>query len=313
MAVVATAYGGPEVLRLTGIEVEAPGAGEVEIEVRSAGVNPADLKRYQGTFGNDPARLPLRLGFEASGRVTRVGRDATGPRGPVRPGDDVIAYRVDGAYAQRLVVPATAVVPKPDGMPWPAAGGLMLAGATATHLLTATGTGPGDTILVHAAAGGVGLMAVQLAVARGARVIGTARPDNHDLLLELGAEPVSYGPGLGDRVRALAPSGVSVALDLVGTDEALDTSVELVADRSRIASIVAFDRAGSLGIRLLGGGPGADPGTRIRDAARLDLVDLVAAGKLRVIVDRTFPLAEVAQAHRAVAGRHTRGKVILIP
>jgi NADPH2:quinone reductase len=167
-------------------------------------------------------------------------------------------------------------------------------------------------VLVHAAAGGVGLMAVQLAAARGARVIGTASERHHERLRELGAEPTAYGDGLADRVRALAPGGVDAAIDCVGTDEAVDVSLELVADRDRIASIAAFQRGAEAGIRTLGGGPGADPGTELRDAARLQLTALVARGELRVDV-RPFALDDVAEAHREGQTGHVTGKLVLVP
>ncbi len=150
-------------------------------------------------------------------------------------------------------------------------------------------------------------------LAEGARVIGTASPGNHELLRELGAVPVTYGPGLADRVRGLAPDGINAALDLVGTDEAVDVSVELVPDRGRIVTIAAFGRAGEAGITAIGGGPGADPGTEIRDAARLRLAELAGQGTLRVLVSRTFPLAEAASAHRESIAGHANGKIALIP
>lgn len=312
-AVVASAYGGPEVLSVIDIAVPEPGPGQVRIAVRAAGVNPFDHKVYSGAFGTDPARLPMRLGTEAAGVVTAVGADATGPAGPVEVGDEVIAYRAPGAYAAELVVPASSVVPKPAGLSWEQAGGLMAAGVTAVHVLEAIGLGAGETVLIHGAAGGVGLTAVQLAVARGATVLATASPAKHELLRDLGAIPVAYGPGLADRVRAAAPEGVRAAADLVGTEEAVDVSVELVADRSRIATIVAFERGARAGIRLLGGGPGADPGTDIRDAARLHLTEAVAAGRLRVLIAGSHPLREAADAHRQIMTGHITGKIVLVP
>jgi NADPH:quinone reductase-like Zn-dependent oxidoreductase len=254
----------------------------------------------------------MRLGFEAAGVVTELGSDAIGPAGSVAVGDEVIAYRVDGAYADELVVPASAVVPKPPSMSWEAAGGLLLAGTTATHAIVATGVGAGDTVLVHAAAGGVGLMVVQLAVERGAHVIATASETNHPYLRQLGAVPTTYGEGLADRVRALAPNGVDAAIDCIGTDEAVDVSLELVAARDRIASIAAFARGAQLGIKLLGGGPGADPGTELRNAARLQLTALVEQGKLEVRT-RSFALEDVAQAHREGQAGHVTGKLVLVP
>ena len=313
-AAVATAFGGPEVLSIVEIDdVPPPGHGQVMVDVRAAGVNPIDYKLYSGAFGTDPSKLPMRLGLEAAGVVTAVGPDAVGPAGPVSVGDEVILFRVSGAYTDRLLVPAASVVPKPASLSWPAAAGLMLAGATAVHALSATGVGAGDTVLVHGGTGAVGMTAVQLARASGARVIATASPGRHDLVRSLGAEPVAYGEGLEQRVRALAPQGIDAAIDTVGTDEALDTSVALVADRGRIATIAGFGRGAELGIRLLGGGPGADPGTELRDAARLTLVKHVADGSLVVPVAATYPLADVRAAHVAAASSHAPGKIALIP
>jgi NADPH:quinone reductase-like Zn-dependent oxidoreductase len=284
----------------------------VRLDVRAAGVNPIDYKAYSGAFGADPARLPLRLGGEAAGVVTAVGPDAAGPAGPVAVGDEVIAFRAPGAYATELVTPAASLVPKPAALGWPEASGLMLTGVTAWHALAAAGVREGDTVLIHGGAGGVGTMAVQLATGRGATVVATASPQRHDFLRELGALPVAYGPGLAERVRAAAPGGVDAALDLVGTDEAVDVSLELVADRARIATIAAFARGPAAGIKLLGGAPGADPGTQIRDAARLELAQLAGDGTLKVFVTQTFPLARAADAHRAIIGGHTSGKIVLI-
>ncbi len=311
--VIATGYGGPEVLRVADLPAGEPGPGEALIGVRAAGVNPIDHKVYSGAHGTDPARLPMRLGFEAAGVVLRAGPGATGPAGPVRPGDEVIAYPARGAYAAELVVPAGALVPKPAALDWPQAAALMLAGVTAWHALAATGVGQGDTVLIHGGAGGVGTMAVQLAAARGASVVATASPARHDLLRGLGAVPVAYGPGLAQRVRLAAPGGVTAALDLVGTDEAIDVSLELVPDRGRIATIAAFLRAGPAGIRALGSGPGADPGTRLREQARPQLAAMAGRGALRVVVSGTFPLAEAAAAHREIRGGHVAGKIALIP
>lgn len=312
-AVVATGYGGPEVLELVDVATPRPGPGEVRVEVRAAGVNPFDAKVYSGRFGADPAKLPMRLGSEASGVVAEAGPGAAGPAGPVRVGDHVIVHHAPGAYATDVVARGSAVVPKPPELPWAAAGGLLLAGVTAAHAMVAVDPREGETVLVHGATGGVGLMAVQLAVARGARVIGTGRPEHHGLLRRLGAVPVASGRGLGPRLRAVAPRGVDAAIDTTGADDAIETSVELVADRARIATIAAFERGARTGVKLLGNAPGADPGAEIRAAARLDLLAAVRAARLEVVVARTFPLHEAAGAHRLLMGRHPPGKIVLIP
>lgn len=311
-AIVATAYGGPEALARTETELPEPGPGEVSIRVRAAGVNPMDWKRYSGMLGEDPDNLPMRLGTEVAGEVTAVGPDATGPAGPVTVGDAVIAYPISGGYATDVTVPASSVVPKPADQSWEAASGLMLAGVTAVHAVDAAGVGEGDTLLIHGVAGSVGLLTAQLARRIGATVVGTAAEHRHDRLRDFDVVPVTYGPGLADRVRQVAPDGVDVVVDTIGSDEAVDTSMELVADRDRIVSIAAFGR-GDTGIRLIGGGPGADPGTELRDAARVQLTQLVEDGALEVVVAETFPLADAADAHRLVIDGHAGGKVALLP
>jgi NADPH2:quinone reductase len=311
--VVATGFGGPELLSVMEVPIERPRPGEVLIEVRAAGANPADYKMYSGAFGRDPARLPLRLGVEAAGVVTEVGDGTAGPAGPVQVGDEVVAYRIQGAYAAAVVVPGSSVVPKPAALSFEQASGLMATGATAFHALKAARVGPRDTLIIHGGSGGVGLMATQLAVSAGARVIATASERGHAYLRELGAEPVTYGAGLLERIRAVAPDGVDAAIDAVGSDEAVDTSVALVGDRDRIVTLVAAQRGFALGVRVLGGAPGADPGTEVRAAARLELVQLAETGDLRVLVAGTYPLAEVAGAHRALATGHAHGKIVLIP
>ena len=312
-AVVATAFGGPEVLSVIAAPVSPPGPGEVLISVRAAGTNPIDYKRYGGAMGRDPAQLPMRLGSEAAGVVTEAADGVLGPGGVIRTGDEVVAFRIAGAYADDVTVPAASVIPKPSTQSFEQASGMMLTGVTAAHALAAARVGAGETVLVHGASGGVGLMTIQLAVVAGARVIGTASEGGRELLREFGAEPVRYGAGLEERVRALAPGGVDAAIDCFGGNEALDVSLALVADRSRIVTAVAGRRAFESGIKVIGGAPGADPGTEIRAAARLELARLASDGKLRVIVAATYPLADAAAAHRAVATGHAHGKIILVP
>jgi NADPH:quinone reductase len=312
-AVVATAFGGPEVLSVIDMPVRQPHPGEVLIEVRAAGTNPIDYKQYSGMMGRNPDSLPIHPGREVAGVVTEVADRAEGPAGAIRVGDEVVAFRVAGGYVGEIVVPGSTVVPKPTTLSFEQASGMMLTGATAVHGLAVIRAGAGDTVLIHGAAGGVGLMAVQLAADAGARVIGTAGEGSHALLREFGTEPVTYGPGLEERIRALAPGGVDAAFDAVGGDEALDTSLAVVPDRDRIVTAVASPRAFDAGIKVIGGAPGADPGTEIRDAARLQLVRLAEDGKLSVVVAATYPLAEAAAANRALATGHTHGKIILIP
>ena len=307
--VVATAFGGPDVLSVVEADVPEPGPGEVVIAVKAAGVNLFDYKVISGMLGADPDRLPLPVGLEVAGVVTAVGPGAVGPAGPIAVGDEVVAHPVNGGYAETVVAPATVVVPKPPALDWTVAGSILLVGGTAAHALQVAAVKPGETLLVHGAAGGVGQIAVQLAVQDGVRVIGTARESNHDLLRGYGVIPVTYGPGLADRVRALAPDGVGAAIDMIGTDEAVDTSLQLVADHHRIVSIAAFGRADS-GIVLISGD---DPETHVRAEAWRRLLAGAADGSVRVVVARTYPLTDAAEALQFVRDGHAGGKVVLVP
>ncbi|MEE6256920.1 NADP-dependent oxidoreductase [Plantactinospora sonchi] len=294
-----TEHGGPEVLRLLELPDPEPGSGEIRVRVRAAGVQPYDAAIRAGWLppGLSPA-LPTVPGNEFAGVVDKLGPDVT----DLVVGAEVLGFGRLGAYAEYLVIPATQVTAKPPAMPWEVAGGFSAGAQTAHIALDELGVGAGDTLLVHAAAGGVGTVAVQLAVAAGATVLGTGRPENHDYLRALGATPVAYGPGLVDRVRQLAPHGVDAALDGAGGD-ALRASLELVADRKRILTLTEHARAEELGIRV----------TRdLRSAQRLaELVALHDQGRLRIHVRRTLPLDRAAEAHRELETRHGRGKLVL--
>ncbi|MFB7663809.1 NADP-dependent oxidoreductase [Kitasatospora sp. NPDC056138] len=293
--------GGPEVLRVAELPVPEPGPGQVLIRVLASGIQPADTAIRGGwTPPGTAITLPAVPGNEFAGVVERLGEGCSG----WREGDAVLGFRLLGGHAQYVVVDAAQLVAKPDPMPWAVAGSLSASGQTAHVALTGLGVGRGDTVLVHGASGGVGTVAVQLARAWGATVIGTASERNHDYLRELGAIPVAYGPGLVDRVRGLAPGGVDAALDAAGRG-ALDASVELVADRDRIGTIVDYEAAARLGLRGLRGA---------RTAERLAvLVGLWEAGALRLDIAGTFPLARAAEAHRLVEDGHVRGKAVITP
>lgn len=297
-AVVFSEYGGPEVLSLVTVPEPEPGEGEVRVRLRAAGVQPADSRLRSGSWRAwNPVTFPARLGNEGAGVVEAVGPGASG----FAVGDEVLGP-TSGAYAEVALFQADQIVVKPASLAWVQAGALSASGQTADTVLEDLGVGAGETVLIHAAAGGVGHLAVQLARLRGARVIGTASPRNHDFLRELGAEPVAYGPGLADRIRALAPDGVDAALDGAG-GEALDVSVEVTRERERVGTIADQAGAARLGVRAIG--------TR-RSAERLaGLVRWEEAGDLRVSVWKEFPLARVVEAHRESEGRHLRGKIVL--
>ncbi|GAA1828119.1 NADP-dependent oxidoreductase [Luedemannella flava] len=295
-----TEFGGPEVLTLTDLPDPQAGPGQVRVRVRAAGVLPFDLGVRQGWAPPSvDLTFPVVPGNEFAGVVDQVGEGVTG----VAVGAEVLGYGLLGGYAERVVVPADQVVAKPPALPWEVAGGLSGNGQGAHMALEAVRVGPGDTVLIHAAAGGLGTIAVQLARAWGATtVIGTASPANHAYLRSLGAVPVAYGPGLVDRVRAVAPDGVDAALDAAGP-EALYASAELVRDRGRVRTMVSDEAALELGIPAL---------TPARSGARLaDLVRLTLRGDLRLHLRRVYPLRDAADAHRDLATGHGRGKIVL--
>jgi NADPH:quinone reductase-like Zn-dependent oxidoreductase len=302
--VVAVGYGGPEQLEVRDHDPGRPGPDQVLVEVRAIGVNAWDVKSYSGSVGDDPADLPISLGGECAGVVLA---------GALPEGSEVIVHPVGGAYADRVVAKATSCVPKPAALSWEQAAGLMLTGTAAAHLVHATGVAAGETVLLNGAAGGVGLYAAQLALHRGARVLGTALPDDHAVLRDLGVEPFDFREDVGAWVREQCPDGVDAVLDAVGAPPVLDLSLTVVKDRSRVATLVPSPAAAERGITQLGFGEGADPGTELRAAARLDLVEGVEEGWLRVVVAETFPLDRAADAHRAMVGAHGAGKLVLLP
>lgn len=266
---VATAFGGNEVLEFLDDDVPAPGPGEVTIAVRAAGMNPADYKRFAPGPGKDPSALPLALGFEVSGVLTALGPDTQIASGGGVPGDEVLAYRVLGGYAEEITLPATDVFAKPAALDHAAAANLLLAAATAADMLHVVGVAAGDTIVVHGASGAVGVSVLQQAAELGVRCIGTASERHFDVVRRFGGEPVVYGDGLADRLRAAAPEGFAAALDAVGTDEALDVSLELVADRQRVVTIVAHARAERDGFLSIGGAVPASAAFRAAARPRL--------------------------------------------
>lgn len=307
--VLAPEYGGPEVLRLVEDELPPPGPGRVTIEVRAAGVNPTDFKGVAGAYGRS-APLPLPVGHEVAGVISAIGPDAEIATGGGAVGDEVLAWRVPGAYASAVTVPASDVFAKPAALDFPAAANLLLVGATAADMLHSAGVAGGSTILVHGASGAVGVSVLQQARRAGLRAIGTASERHFETVRRFGGEPVAYGEGLEQRVRELAHDGIDAALDCVGTDEAVDVSLALVS-ADRLVTIAAFGRASADGFRALGGRDAA--GAAFRSGVRGHLVELAAAGDLVVPVARTYPLAEAADALRFLAEGHPGGKLALLP
>lgn len=277
--------------------------GEVLIRVKAAGVNPVDWKIGDGHL--DPimeAHFPLIPGWDVAGVVERVGLDVD----EFAPGDEVFGYlRKDwvqlGSYAEFAAAHVRMIAHKPASLSWEEAAGVPLAGLTAYQCIKRVGVEAGQTVLVHAAAGGVGMFAVQIAAALGARVIGTASERNHDFVRGLGAEPVTYGDGLVDRVRALAPDGVDAAFDFVGAG-AVEVSRQVLNSPDRLASVVDPEAAEKGGKYVW---------LRPDPADLTALAELADQGRLSVAIDRVLPLAEAAEAWRLSREGHTRGKLVL--
>ena len=290
-------FGPPEVLRVVDLPDPEPGPGQVRVRVRAAGVQPFDVAARQGAMPWIQVRFPQQVGQEYSGVVDAVGPEVSG----FAAGDEVLGSTMLNGQASAVVVPAATVVRKPPELDFPTAAALVAAGQTATGALRELAVGPGDVLLVHAAAGSVGTVAVQVARLAGVEVIGTASPGNHAYLRELGAIPVAYGDGLVDAVRATGRTP-TVALDGAGA-AAIAASVALGVAPDRIGTIVDDKAAAEHGARVV---------RAPRDPARLaEVVALAAAGRL-VMPVRAYPLAEVAEAHAAVETGHGRGKVVLI-
>jgi NADPH:quinone reductase len=309
-AVVAPRYGGPEVLEVREVEVPAPAAGEVTIEVRAAGMNPVDFKLFSGGRAADPDALPLPVGLEVAGVLMAVGPDTEIASGGGEVGDEVLAFRVSGGYSSALTVPAADVFAKPAALDFPEAANLLLVGGTAADLLRVVPAREGTTVVIHGASGAVGVSLLQQLAPLGVRAIGTASPANFDEVRRFGGEPVRYGDGLAERLRDLAPEGFDAAYDCVGTDEAVDVSLALV-DRTRLVTVAAGARAGEEGFEVVGGANAES--AAFRDSNRAAIVAMAARGELAVPVARTFPLDQATAALTLLAGEHPGGKLALIP
>jgi NADPH:quinone reductase-like Zn-dependent oxidoreductase len=290
-------FGGTEVLHEADLEVPQPGPGQVRVRVKAAGLNALDGKVRSGALeAMFPTPLPSVPGGELAGVVDALGEGVQ----DLQVGDEVLGWSDTGSYAEYAL--ATTVAPKPAGLDWPDAVALPVAGETAERVLNLLGVAAGETVLMHGAAGAVGTLAVQLATARGARVIATAGPANQDYLVSLGATATVYGEGLVERVRALAPDGVDAVFDLAGKG-ALEDSITLRGGTERIVTIADF-RARQLGITF-------SSGSQEKSAVRLAaLAQEAAAGKIVTTVT-AYPLDQAATAQQVSDAGHLRGKIAL--
>jgi NADPH:quinone reductase-like Zn-dependent oxidoreductase len=297
-------YGEIDVLEVRDLPAPRPGPGEVLVRVRAAGINPGENLVRIGAFHERwPATFPSGEGSDLAGWIEEVGSDV--PTWSV--GDEVIGW-VDtrASHAELVVVPAEQLVRRDPDVPWEVGGALFVAGTTAHAAVRAVGAGPGDTIVVAGAAGGVGSLAVQLARRAGATVIGLASESNHAWLADHGVVGVAYGDGVADRIRAAAPAGVDAFIDAFG-DGYVDLALALGVATKRINTITDFAAAARTGVKA--------EGTAESASAEVlgELAKLVATGELDVPVAATYPLTEVRAAYRQLMQRRTRGKIVLLP
>jgi NADPH:quinone reductase-like Zn-dependent oxidoreductase len=298
-AITFSAYGTPDVLRLSEVATPEPGPGQVRIRVRAASVNPLDLKIRSGLMARAvPARFPVTPGLDAAGVVDAVGEGAD-----AAVGDEVLGSTVGGSYGEYALLEQP--VAKPEALSWEVAASLVTVGRTAVRVLGQLGVRAEQTLLVHGAAGSVGFVAVQLAVARGITVVGTAGEHDIERVTALGATAVRYGDGWAQRVQAAAPQGVDFVLDASGAGVLAD-SVALAGDSARVITIADMSAA-EHGVRFSAGGT-EQAGESLPELARL-----TAQGRLTVPIWRTYPLAEAAQAHADLEAHRNHGKAVLLP
>lgn len=296
-------YGGVDVLNVVDVPRPVPGPGQVLVQVKAAGINPGEAKIRDGLLAERwPATFPSGQGSDLAGIVAGTGPGVTG----VAAGDEVIGYTEDRAsQAEFVVVAAGHLTAKPAGVPWPVAGALFVAGATAYAAVRAVTLAKGDVVVVSGAAGGVGSIAVQLARRAGATVAGLASPVHHDWLAGHGVIPVSYGDGVASRIRRAAAS-VDAFIDTVGGGY-VQLALELGVAPERIDTIADFAAIAKYGVKGEGNAAGASA------AVLAELAALIADGELEIPIAATFPLAEVRDAYRRLADGHVRGKIVLLP
>ncbi|MFJ8438521.1 NADP-dependent oxidoreductase [Kitasatospora griseola] len=297
-------YGDPDVLGPIDLDLPEPGPRQVRVAVRAVGVNPLDHKLRSGALdGFFPVAFPSVPGYEVAGVVEAVGAEVA----EFAVGDQVFGSVQGGGYAEHALTDADLLARKPASLDWVEAAALPVAAETSERILGVLGVQPGETLLVHGAAGGVGTLLLQFARARGITVVGTASEANHDYLRELGAIPVTYGEGLAERVRAAAPGGVDRALDASGKADEVAVSVELTGSADRVLTITSPLAGQQHGVRFTGG----DEVERYHPRAFAAALALHEAGTLVLPIHRTLPLAEAAEAHRLSEHGHLRGKIVL--
>jgi len=297
-------YGDRSVLHVDEVPMPAPSDGEVLVAVRAAAINPGETRIRTGALHDRlPATFPSGQGSDLAGVVTATGAGVS----DLSVGDEVLGFSwTRSSHATHTTVPATQLIPKPPQLDWAVAGSLYVAGCTAYAAVRAVEVGPGDTVAVSAAAGGVGSVVVQLLAARGAHVLGIASAANDVWLTANGATPVNYGERLGERLVAHAPDGIDAFIDLYGP-EYVQLAADLGIPRHRIETIIAFDKADELGTKADGSASASS-----RDVLH-EIASLVASGAVTITIAATYPLDRVGDAFAELERHHTHGKIVLLP
>lgn len=294
-------FGDADEFTLEDVPTPDPEAGQVRVRVYAIGLNPMDVKIRNGWLREEiPTPLPAILGTDLAGVVDGVGAGATG----LAVGDHVVGLADSGAYAEYALVRADKLAPIPAPLDYAHAATVPTAAETSRRVIALLASGAGETVVVNGAAGSVGSIAVQLLVRAGATVIGTAGADNQDYVRRLGAVPTTYGDGVVDRIRALAPDGVDAVFDVTGHGFA-DAAIALRGGTDRIVTIADFDAA-KQGITV-----SASDASSITAADFAPVLAFAAAGDLVTEIAQTFPFAEVPAAHRMSEGGHLRGKIVI--
>jgi NADPH:quinone reductase-like Zn-dependent oxidoreductase len=297
-------YGGVDVLEVREVEDPVASPGRVLVEVRAAGINPGEIAIREGRLHERwPATFPSGQGSDLAGVVHAVGEGVTA----FAVGDEVLGWTEERAsHAQLVAVPADQLIAKPASVSWEVAGSLFVVALAAYASVQAVAPQAGETVVVSAAAGGVGSVAVQLARRTGATVVGLAGEHNHDWLRRHGIVPVSYGEGQADRIREAAGGTIDAFVDTFGRGY-VDLAIELGVAPQRINTIADYEAVQRLGVH----GQGTHA---IASAALLaELAALVADGSLEIPIARTYHLDQVRDAYRELAERHTHGKIVLLP
>jgi NADPH2:quinone reductase len=297
-------YGGLDVLQVREVELKELGKEDVRVAVKAAGINPGEASIRKGLLAEKwPSSFPSGQGSDLAGVVEEIGIDVEG----FALGDEVLGWSWErSSQAEEVVVPAEQLIRKPADLSWEAAGSLYVVGVTAFAAVRAVDVAAGDTVVVSAAAGGVGTITVQLLRVRGANVVGLASEGHHDWLRAKGVIPVTYGEGVIERILEATPEGIDAFIDLYGP-EYVELAVELDLPPEKIETIIAQAKAQEVGAKTAGSSDASTP------EILGEMAELVAAGKIEVPIAATYPLDEVREAFEQLEDRHTLGKIVLIP